>query len=82
MLAVARLLELLVYVFMFSIVALVILSWIQPQSYNPVFGLLNSLYYRRQRLAKAETILHCSDYFFPVENFFTISDVLSDCSIE
>jgi YggT family protein len=42
-LAIARLLELLIYVFMFSIIALVILSWIQPQTYNPVFGLLNSL---------------------------------------
>ncbi len=42
-LSVARLLELLIYVFMFSILALVILSWIQPQSYNPVYGLLNSL---------------------------------------
>jgi YggT family protein len=43
LLAVARLLELLIYVFMFSIIALVILSWVQPQSYNPVFGLLHSL---------------------------------------
>jgi len=43
LLAVARLLELLIYVFMFSIIALVILSWVQPGSYNPVFGLLNSL---------------------------------------
>ncbi len=42
-LAVARLLELAIYVFMFSIIALVILSWVQPQSYNPVFGVLNSL---------------------------------------
>jgi len=43
LLAVARILELLIYVFMFSIIALVILSWVQPQSYNPVFGLLHSL---------------------------------------
>ncbi len=42
-LAIARLLELLIYVFMFSIIALVILSWVQPQSYNPVFGLLHSI---------------------------------------
>ena len=42
-LATARLLELAIYVFMFSIIALVILSWVQPQSYNPVFGVLNSL---------------------------------------
>lgn len=42
-LSVARLLELAIYVFMFSIIALVILSWVQPQSYNPVFGVLNSL---------------------------------------
>lgn len=42
-LSIARLLELLIYVFMFSIIALVVLSWVQPQSYNPVFGLLNSL---------------------------------------
>ena len=43
LLSVARLLQLLIYVFMFSIIALVILSWVQPRSYNPVFGLLNSL---------------------------------------
>ena len=42
-LAVARLLELLIYVFMFAIIALVILSWVQPRTYNPVFGLLNSI---------------------------------------
>jgi len=42
-LAAARLLELVIYVFMFSIIALVILSWVQPQSYNPMFGVLNSL---------------------------------------
>ncbi len=42
-LSLARLLELLIYVFMFSILALVILSWIQPQTYNPVYGLLHSL---------------------------------------
>jgi YggT family protein len=42
-LAVARLAQLLIYVIMFCIIALVILSWVQPQSYNPVLGLLNSL---------------------------------------
>ena len=42
-LSVVRLLELVIYVFMFSIFVLVLLSWIQPRSYNPVFGLLNSL---------------------------------------
>lgn len=43
MLSIARLLELLIYVFMFSILALVILSWIQPNAYNPVVGLLGSI---------------------------------------
>lgn len=42
-LSAVRLLELAVYVMMFSIFILVILSWIQPSTYNPVFGLLNSL---------------------------------------
>jgi len=42
-LATARLLQLVIYVFMFCIVALVILSWVQPRSYNPVLGVLNSL---------------------------------------
>ena len=42
-LSAVRLLELAVYVMMFSIFVLVLLSWIQPRSYNPVFGLLNSL---------------------------------------
>jgi len=42
-LSAARLLEVLIYVFMFSILALVVLSWVQPRSYNPVIGLLNSL---------------------------------------
>lgn len=42
-LSVVRLLELVIYVFMFSIFVLVVLSWIQPKSDNPVFGLLNSL---------------------------------------
>lgn len=43
MLSIARLLELLIYVFMFAILALVILSWVQPNAYNPVVGLINSI---------------------------------------
>lgn len=43
MLSIARLLELLIYVFMFAIFALVILSWVQPNAYNPVVGLINSI---------------------------------------
>jgi YggT family protein len=42
-LAIGRLLELVIYVFMGAIIVLVILSWVQPRSYNPVMGLLNSL---------------------------------------
>lgn len=42
-LSIARLLELLIYVFMFSIFALVILSWIQPNTHNPITGLLDSI---------------------------------------
>lgn len=41
--AIARLLELMIYVFMFSIIILVVLSWVQPRSYNPAIGVLNSL---------------------------------------
>ena len=43
MLSGVRLLELAIYVIMFSVIILVILSWIQPSTYNPVFGVLNSL---------------------------------------
>jgi YggT family protein len=43
LLSVARLLQLVAYVFMFSIFVMVILSWIQPRSYNPAIGLMNSL---------------------------------------
>ena len=43
LLSVVQLLELAIYVIMFSILILVVLSWIQPSNYNPVFGLLNSL---------------------------------------
>jgi len=42
-LAVAQLLMLTSYVFMFAVFVLVILSWIQPQGYNPVVGLLQTL---------------------------------------
>lgn len=43
MLSAVLLLQLVIYIFMFSIFVLVLLSWIQPKSYNPIFGLLNSL---------------------------------------
>ena len=43
LLSAVKLLELAVYVMMFSIFVLILLSWIQPRSYNPIFGLLNSL---------------------------------------
>lgn len=43
MLSVARLLELLIYVFLFAILALVILSWVQPNAYNPVVSLVDSI---------------------------------------
>jgi YggT family protein len=42
-LSVARLLQLLAYVFMFAIFALVILSWIQPNAYNPLVAVLNAI---------------------------------------
>lgn len=43
MLSVVRLLELAIYVLMFSVIILVVLSWIQPSTYNPIVGVLNSL---------------------------------------
>lgn len=43
MLSVVRLLELTIYIMMFSVIILVVLSWIQPSTYNPIFGVLNSL---------------------------------------
>lgn len=43
LLSVARLLQLMVYVFLVSILVMVVLSWVQPRSYNPVIGLMNSL---------------------------------------
>jgi YggT family protein len=42
-LSIAELLRLLVYVFIFSILAQVIISWVNPGMYNPVIGLLHSL---------------------------------------
>jgi YggT family protein len=42
-LSVVKLLELAIYVVMFSVIILVVLSWIQPSTYNPMFGVLNSL---------------------------------------
>ncbi len=38
-----ELLSLAVYVFMFAIIIQIILSWIQPGSYNPVIGLVNRI---------------------------------------
>jgi YggT family protein len=43
MLAIPGLLELTINIFLFSILILVILSWVSPGSYNPAIGLLNSL---------------------------------------
>ena len=42
-LAIAKLFMLTSYVFMFSIFILVILSWIQPQGYNPLVGMMQTL---------------------------------------
>lgn len=41
--ATAGLLSLLVYVFLFSIFIQVIISWVNPGSYNPIIGLLHQL---------------------------------------
>ena len=43
MLSAVQLLELAIYVIMISVIILAILSWVQPSSYNPILGLLNSL---------------------------------------
>ena len=43
MLSVAELLSLLIYVFIFSILIQVIISWVNPGMHNPVMGLLHSL---------------------------------------
>ena len=41
--SIAELVELAIYVFLFSILIQVIMSWINPGSYNPVLGVLYSL---------------------------------------
>ncbi len=42
-LAVGKLLEMTVYVFMFAVFARIIISWVNPQLYNPITSLLASL---------------------------------------
>ena len=42
-LSVAELVQLAIYVFLFSILIQVIMSWINPRSYNPLLGVLYSL---------------------------------------
>ena len=42
-LSVAELVQLAIYVFLFSILIQVVLSWISPGSYNPLLGVLHSL---------------------------------------
>ena len=42
-LSVAELIQLAIYVFLFSILIQVIMSWINPHSYNPLLGILYSL---------------------------------------
>ncbi len=41
--SIGELLSLAVYVFIFAIIIQIILSWIQPGSYNPVIGLVNHI---------------------------------------
>lgn len=41
--AVAELLSLALYVFLFSILIQVVLSWVNPGGYNPIIGILHSL---------------------------------------
>ena len=41
--SIAELLQLAIYIFLFSILIQVVMSWINPGSYNPVLGLLYSL---------------------------------------
>ena len=43
MLSVAELLQLTIYVFLFSIIVQVVLSWVNPQAYNPVTVLIFNL---------------------------------------
>ena len=42
-LSLAQLLQLAIYVFMFSIIIQVVISWVNPGAYNPVVSLLHSL---------------------------------------
>lgn len=42
-LAVAEIVQLAIYVFLFSILIQVVMSWINPGSYNPMLGVLHSL---------------------------------------
>jgi len=42
-LAIGKLLEMTVYVFMFAILARIIISWVNPHLHNPMTSLLNSL---------------------------------------
>ncbi len=42
-LSVGKLLEMTVYVFMFAVFARIIISWVNPQLYNPITSLLASL---------------------------------------
>ncbi len=43
LMSIGELLSLAIYVFIFAIIIQIILSWIQPGSYNPVIGLINRL---------------------------------------
>ena len=42
-LATGKLLEMTIYVFMFAVFARIIISWVNPQLYNPITSLLASL---------------------------------------
>ena len=42
-LSIGKLLEMTVYVFMFAVLARIIISWVNPQLYNPITSLLASL---------------------------------------
>jgi YggT family protein len=43
LLAIPKLVELVINIFLFSILILVIVSWVSPGNYNPAIGVLNSL---------------------------------------
>jgi YggT family protein len=43
LLAIPKLVELVINIFLFSILTLVIVSWVSPGNYNPAIGVLNSL---------------------------------------